>query len=65
MVTVIYFGRWINTSVAHNLHHEHFEGNYGLYFLVWDRRIGTIREDYTTIMSSWMISEGHNFDSMP
>ncbi len=39
-------GKWINTSVAHNLHHKKFNGNYGLYFLFWDRMLGTIREDY-------------------
>jgi lathosterol oxidase len=39
-------GRWINTSVNHNLHHEHFTGNYGLYFLWWDRWMGTLRRDY-------------------
>ncbi len=39
-------GRYINTSVAHNLHHERFTGNYGLYFLIWDRLMGTIRKDY-------------------
>ena len=39
-------GRWINTSVNHNQHHEHFKGNYGLYFLWWDRWMGTMRMDY-------------------
>ena len=39
-------GKWINTSVNHNQHHQHFKGNYGLYFLFWDRVFGTIREDY-------------------
>jgi len=39
-------GRWINTSVNHNQHHQYFKGNYGLYFLWWDRWMGTIREDY-------------------
>ena len=39
-------GRWINTSVNHNQHHQFFTGNYGLYFLWWDRWMGTIREDY-------------------
>ncbi len=39
-------GRWLNTSVNHNQHHKHFTGNYGLYFLFWDRLMGTIREDY-------------------
>jgi len=39
-------GRWINTSVNHNQHHQYFKGNYGLYLLFWDRIMGTIREDY-------------------
>lgn len=41
-----WLGRWINTSVNHNQHHQYFKGNYGLYFLVWDRLMGTIRNDY-------------------
>ena len=39
-------GKWINTSVNHNQHHQFFKGNYGLYFLFWDRVFGTVREDY-------------------
>jgi sterol desaturase/sphingolipid hydroxylase (fatty acid hydroxylase superfamily) len=39
-------GKWINTSVNHNQHHQYFKGNYGLYFLFWDRAMGTIRSDY-------------------
>lgn len=39
-------GKWINTSVSHNQHHKNFNGNYGLYFLFWDRLMGTTREDY-------------------
>lgn len=39
-------GKWINTSINHNLHHQYFKGNYGLYFLWWDRWMGTIRSDY-------------------
>jgi sterol desaturase/sphingolipid hydroxylase (fatty acid hydroxylase superfamily) len=41
-----WLGRWINTSVNHNQHHQFFKGNYGLYFLWWDRWMGTIRDDY-------------------
>lgn len=41
-----WMGRWINTSVNHNQHHQYFKGNYGLYFLFWDRMMGTIRDDY-------------------
>ncbi|TNE69711.1 MAG: fatty acid hydroxylase family protein [Bacteroidetes bacterium] len=38
-------GRWLNTSVYHNLHHERFHGNYSLYFTFWDRVMGTMRTD--------------------
>lgn len=41
-------GKWINTSVNHNQHHQYFKGNYGLYFLWWDRWFNTIRPDYET-----------------
>ena len=36
----------VNTSVHHNLHHEKFKGNYGLYFRVWDRLMGTEHPEY-------------------
>ncbi len=38
-------GRWLNSSVYHNLHHERFQGNYSLYFTFWDRWMGTLRTD--------------------
>ncbi|MFY8166869.1 MAG: sterol desaturase family protein [Sediminibacterium sp.] len=41
-----FIGKWINTSVCHNQHHKYFKGNYGLYFLFWDRALGTLRDDY-------------------
>lgn len=39
-------GKWMNTSINHNQHHQYFRGNYGLYFLWWDRWMHTIRDDY-------------------
>lgn len=39
-------GKWINTSVNHNMHHQQINGNYGLYFLFWDRIMGTIQPTY-------------------
>ena len=39
-------GKYINTGTAHNQHHKYFFGNYGLYTLIWDRLLGTVREDY-------------------
>ncbi len=41
-----WFGKWMNTSVSHNQHHQYFKGNYGLYFTIWDRWMGTLRTDY-------------------
>jgi Delta7-sterol 5-desaturase len=41
-----WLGKWINTSVSHNMHHQYFKGNYGLYFLIWDRLMGTMNTKY-------------------
>jgi lathosterol oxidase len=41
-----WLGKWINTSISHNQHHQYFKGNYGLYFTIWDRMMGTLRQDY-------------------
>ena len=35
--------KWLNTSTHHNGHHKYFKGNYGLYFLFWDRWMKTER----------------------
>lgn len=38
---------WVLNSVTHHaLHHEKFRANYGLYFNVWDRLMGTNHPDY-------------------
>lgn len=36
----------INTSTFHNLHHQKFKGNYGLYLRIWDRLMKTEHPDY-------------------
>lgn len=41
-----FIGKWVNTSVNHNMHHETVKGNYGLYFLFWDRIMGTLHPGY-------------------
>jgi ferredoxin len=33
-------------STHHNMHHERFDGNYGLYFTWWDKWMGTEFADY-------------------
>lgn len=42
-------GRWINTSVSHNMHHKYAQQNYGLYTLIWDRLFGTVHAKYDEI----------------
>ncbi len=51
-------GKWINTSVNHNQHHQTFQGNYGLYFLWWDRWMGTIHPNYDKLFEATKSSEG-------
>ena len=38
--------RILNTPTNHIMHHEKLRGNYGLYFNIWDRLMGTNHEDY-------------------
>ena len=44
-----WFGKWINTSVHHNLHHKYFDNAYGLYFTFWDRVMGTMAPQYDEV----------------
>lgn len=37
-----WLGRWINSASLHAVHHGQGRGNYGLYFLFWDRWMGTV-----------------------
>ena len=41
-----WLGKFINTPTNHIMHHEKMRGNYGLYFNVWDRLMGTNHADY-------------------
>ncbi len=43
-----WIGRIVNTPTNHVMHHETLRGNYGLYFNVWDRLMGTNHSDYET-----------------
>ncbi len=37
---------FVNTPTNHVMHHEKMRGNYGLYFNIWDRLMGTNHPDY-------------------
>ena len=41
-----WLGKILNTPTNHTLHHEYIRGNYGLYFNVWDRLMGTNHAKY-------------------
>ena len=38
--------KWLNTSTHHNMHHKLYQCNYGLYFNIWDRIMGTNHKKY-------------------
>lgn len=37
---------FLTSSTYHNLHHSHFNGNYGVHFRFWDRWLGTEFQHY-------------------
>jgi sterol desaturase/sphingolipid hydroxylase (fatty acid hydroxylase superfamily) len=39
-------GFFLNTPTNHVMHHQHFRGNYGLYFNIWDRLMRTNHARY-------------------
>ncbi len=41
-----WLGKVLNTPTNHAMHHESMRGNYGLYFNVWDRLMGTNQATY-------------------
>lgn len=43
-----WLGKFLNTPTNHAMHHESMRGNYGLYFNVWDRLMGTNHANYET-----------------
>jgi len=41
-----WWGRWLTTTLHHDLHHAQGRHNYGLYFTWWDRACGTEHPEY-------------------
>jgi Delta7-sterol 5-desaturase len=41
-----WIGKFLNNPTHHALHHEDFRSNYGLYFNIWDRWMGTNHRYY-------------------
>lgn len=44
--TTHWLGKWNNTATHHNMHHKHYNCNYGLYFNFWDRVMNTNHVNY-------------------
>lgn len=38
--------RWSTTVVHHDMHHQYFKSNYGLYFMFWDKLMNTVHPEY-------------------
>lgn len=64
-----WLGKWFNTSTNHNMHHEYFKGNYGLYFTIWDRLMGTMHpkydERFEQVTSQPKPTRGQDEDKIP
>jgi Delta7-sterol 5-desaturase len=44
--------QWLTSTTHHQLHHERFEANFGLYFIWWDRWRGTEYMDYCDVFDA-------------
>lgn len=46
------WARWMTTTAHHDLHHESGRCNYALYFVFWDRLMGTEHPEYRARLSA-------------
>jgi lathosterol oxidase len=44
--------KYINTAVHHDQHHTTIKYNFGLYFNIWDRFMGTLHPEYASLYQS-------------
>ncbi len=56
-------GCFLNTSTNHNMHHQYFRGNYGLYFNWWDRMMGTTHPKYEETLHLMQNGNGRRAES--
>jgi Delta7-sterol 5-desaturase len=59
-----WLGQWINTSVAHNMHHARARYNFGWYFLFWDRWMNTLAPDYVQCYAASRTSDRREPDAI-
>ena len=48
--------KWQNTPMDHDMHHRNSKYNFGLYFTIWDRLMGTYKSTITVISGVETIS---------
>ena len=51
-----WWGRWLTTTLHHDLHHSQGRHNYGLYFTWWDRIGGTEHPEYRLRLQQFVAS---------
>jgi ferredoxin-NADP reductase len=63
-----WFLKWKLPSTHHNMHHAKFNGNYGLYFIWWDRIMRTefidYEETYNSVFSKGKTTEVVNYHNL-
>ena len=53
-----WWGKWLTTTLHHDLHHQYGRHNYGLYFTWWDRWCGTEHPEYRARLADLVVSLG-------
>ena len=56
--------KWANTSTNHNMHHKYVKCNYGLYFNIWDRLMGTNHSKYEETFDEVTARRDAGFEKM-
>jgi Delta7-sterol 5-desaturase len=57
-----WWGRWLTTTLHHDMHHAHGRHNYGLYFTWWDRACGTEHPRYRSRLAALLRAMGARSD---
>ena len=47
-----FIGKWLIGASHHSLHHSQYKTNYGLYFNIWDRMMGTQSPEFDQLFKS-------------
>lgn len=53
-----WWGRWLTTTLHHEMHHAYGRYNYGLYFTWWDRWCGTEHPEYRERLARFSSTAG-------